>query len=137
MNKEALKRFQELFQAQKRSLAASATYSYANKEFEISKDETLDEIDLTSYELEQSMRMRLKSREWLYMRKIDEALEKIQAGTFGECEECDGEIEMRRLEARPTASLCVSCKEAEERNESVHVDGHRYKSIGRRLSVVA
>lgn len=137
MERDTLMKFQRLFEDQKRNLQYSYKKSYAEKEFEISKDEILDEVDLTSFEMEQSMRMRLKNRETLYLKKIDDALDKIQSGTFGHCEECDGEIELRRLEARPTATLCLSCKEAEERSEKVHADGHRPKSLGRSLLVVA
>ena len=61
----------------------------------------LTKLDLSSAELEQGMRMRLKSREALFLKKIDEALDKIQAGTFGICACCDESIELSRLEVRP------------------------------------
>jgi DnaK suppressor protein len=79
------------------------------------------------------MRMRLRNREALFLRKIDEALRRIADGSFGECEECGDDIELKRLEARPTATMCVACKEEAERREHVHIDGHRPKSLGAKL----
>ena len=50
-------------------------------------------------------------------RKIDEALERIDSGEFGICESCGAEIGDKRLEARPTATLCIDCKTLEEVRE--------------------
>ena len=53
------------------------------------------------------MRMRLRSREALLLKKIDEALERIEEGAFGDCESCGDEIELKRLDARPDSHfLC-------------------------------
>ena len=76
------------------------------------------------------MRMRLRNREMLYLKKVNEALRRIQDGIFGLCEMCEEPIEVRRLEARPTATLCVSCKEEEERSEKATANGRRHKSLG-------
>jgi DnaK suppressor protein len=131
MKKEMLEKFQVLFEEQKNALVYSKTL--VNEDFHIQKDDQLDETDWTSCELETNMRLRLRNREALFMKKIDEALDRISKGTFGECESCDEEIELKRLEARPTATLCVSCKEDAERLEQLHIDGHQHKSVGRRL----
>ncbi len=48
---------------------------------------------------------------------MDKALNKLEEGTFGECEECGSEIETKRLEARPVATLCIKCKEEQEFKE--------------------
>ncbi len=131
MKPETLSKFKTLFEQQKQTLLFSQ--SRASEEFHVSKDEQLDEVDFTMCELETSMRIRLRNREALYLRKINEALSRIQSGCFGECEDCGDAIELKRLEARPTATLCVSCKEEQERLESGHIDGHRHKSLGFRL----
>ena len=65
--------------------------------------------------------------------EVEEALKRVSGGTFGDCEDCGDEIELKRLEARPTATLCVSCKETQEHREHSHIDGHRPKSMGARL----
>ena len=129
MTIEKIAQFKKLFEEQKTNLLYTAM-GLTNSNFSIQTEDLADEVDHTATELEQSMRMRLRNREALYMRKIDEALERIKAGNFGECEDCGESIEARRLEARPTTTLCVSCKEDSERLESAHIDGHRHKSLG-------
>lgn len=131
MKPELMKKFKAMFENQKKSLLYSG--KLVNDSFELPKDDILDDVDLSTTELEQSMRLRLRNREALYLRKINEALERIQAGTFGECEECGEEIDPRRLEARPTATHCIECKEAQEKSELLHIDGHRPKSVGSRI----
>lgn len=130
MKPELVMKFKNLFETEKTNL--TYTKGVLSEDFQISKDDLLDEADQTSTELETSMRMRLRSREAFYLKKIDEALKRISDGSFGECNSCGEEIELRRLEARPTATLCLSCKEEEERREYLHIDGHRSKSLGHR-----
>jgi DnaK suppressor protein len=130
MKLEQTLKFKKLFEEQKATLLNS--HKYAAEKFTLSSDETADDIDLTSAEQEQDMRMRLHSRETLLMKKIDTALERIQAGTFGDCKSCEEPIELSRLEVRPTAELCIHCKEAEEMRETRSVDGRKSKSSDRR-----
>lgn len=131
MKPEILFKFKNLFEAQKRNLLY--TNAIVNENFQLQKEDMLDEVDMSSTELEQSMRLRLRNREALFLKKIDEALRRIAEGTFGLCDDCGDEIESRRLEARPTATLCVGCKEEQERSEHIHIDGHKSKSLGSKL----
>jgi len=124
-------KFKAIFNEQKRNLVYSQ--KVLNESFNILPDDLRDEVDLSTTELETNMRMRLRNREALFLKKIDEALTRITAGTFGECEHCNEPIEPKRLEARPTATFCVNCKEDSERRETLHIDGHRPKSLGQRL----
>jgi DnaK suppressor protein len=124
-------KFKLLFEQEKKNLVYSQ--NIINKDFEIHQDDLLDDADLTSSELETSMRMRLRNREALYLKKIDQALERIQSGLFGSCSSCEEEIEPKRLAARPTTSHCMACKEEEERLERIHIDGQKHKSLGGRL----
>lgn len=133
MKTEQMSKFKKLFEDQKAGLLYS--YKWINEDFSVKTDDMADEVDLSSAELEQSMRMRLRSREALFLRKIDEALEKIQAGTFGICEGCEEDIEMSRLEVRPTAHLCIHCKEAEELMETRSADGRKSKSAGAKANL--
>ena len=57
----------------------------------------------------------LASAEQKILNRIDEALRKIEEGTYGVCEQCNKEIGLKRLKAVPYAKLCVKCKEAEEK----------------------
>ena len=131
MNHDAILKFKSMFEDQR----ARLIYSQAilNEEFNIQRDDRFDELDMTSSEMETGMRMRLRNREALYLKKIDEALRRIDDGSFGACETCEDDIEMKRLEARPTTTLCVSCKEMSEQREKLHIDGHRHKSLGSKL----
>lgn len=130
MKQETMMKFKKLFEDQKASLIYS--YKLINEDFALKNEDLSDESDLTSATLEQGMRMQLRSREALFLKKIDEALLKIQAGSFGTCECCEEEIELSRLEVRPTATLCISCKESEEVQETRSADGRKSKSIGLR-----
>jgi DnaK suppressor protein len=131
MNKETTAQFKVLFEEQRKNL--TYTQKVIDESFVLPQDDMMDEADLTSVEMENNMRMRLRNREALFAKKIDEALSRISLGSFGECECCGEDIELKRLEARPTATQCVACKEESERVESIHIDGHRFKSLGFRL----
>ena len=123
-----VQKFKTLFEEEKRKLLFSG--KLINEQFSVSSDDLMDEVDLTSFELDNQMKMRLRNREALYLKKIEEALDRIQQGFFGKCESCEEDIELKRLEARPTTTMCISCKEFEERNEKLHIDGHKHKSLG-------
>jgi DnaK suppressor protein len=131
MTPDQIREFKKLFETQRTTILASQDLT--GEEFSLSKDDLLDEMDLTSSELEQSMRIRLRNRQTLYLKKIEQALARIKEGSFGDCQACGEHIEVRRLEARPTTTHCVGCKEEEERREALHIDGHKHKSVGERL----
>lgn len=64
-----------------------------------------------------ALRLRTRDRERKLIKKIEEAIELIDAKQYGYCEECGEEIGIRRLEARPTATLCIDCKTLDEVRE--------------------
>jgi DnaK suppressor protein len=132
MKKEQLKRFRKLFEQQRQAVMFNDRV--VREDFSVNADDRYDEIDQAATDIEQSMRMRLCNREALYIKKIDEALRRIDEGIFGECEECGEDIELRRLQARPTATLCVGCKEDQERREGSTVHGRMHKSLGETFS---
>jgi DnaK suppressor protein len=76
-----------------------------------------DPNDRATQESEFTMELRTRDRERKLIKKIDESLEKIDNGEYGYCEECGIEIGVRRLEARPTATLCIDCKSLDEIRE--------------------
>lgn len=132
MNKEKMKKFKKLFESQRKSVLFNDRI--VREDFGVCADDRYDEIDQATTDIEQSMRMRLRNRESLYIKKLDEALKRIEDGCFGECESCGEDIELRRLEARPTATLCVSCKEEQERKEVLTAHGRESKSLGETFS---
>lgn len=76
-----------------------------------------DPNDRATQESEFTMELRARDRERKLIKKIDEALELLDNGEYGYCESCGVEIGLRRLEARPTATLCIDCKTLDEIRE--------------------
>jgi DnaK suppressor protein len=132
MRKDALKKFKKMFEDQRKSLLFSD--KVVREDFSVNTDDRFDELDQATSDIEQSMRMRLRNREALYIKKLDEALRRIEEGTFGDCDECGEEIGQNRLLARPTATLCVSCKEEQERKEVLTAAGRTSKSLGETMN---
>ena len=81
-----------------------------------------DDIDRASLETDKSLDLRTKDRARKLILKIDEALERIEDGTYGYCEETGEEIGIDRLIARPIATLCVEAQERHERMEKTYDD---------------
>lgn len=129
--REQMEKFKALFETERSALLY--TGKFLNPALEVPAEDMVDEADMMSAEAETAMRMRLRNREALYLKKIHQALDRIQDGTFGECNDCGDAIETRRLEARPTTTLCLDCKEESERREVTHIDGIRPKSLGWQL----
>ena len=76
-----------------------------------------DPADRASQEEEFALELRTRDRERKLIKKIDESLDLIENGEYGFCEACGIEIGIRRLEARPTATLCIDCKTLQEIKE--------------------
>ncbi|MEX0731044.1 MAG: RNA polymerase-binding protein DksA [Aquisalimonadaceae bacterium] len=80
-----------------------------------------DPADRATQEEEFALELRTRDRERKLIRKIDQTLEMIRKDDYGYCEQCGVEIGLRRLEARPTATLCIDCKTLEEIREKQRV----------------
>ena len=132
MKKEVVNNFRKVFEGHRNMLLFSDRV--VREDFSVCADDRYDEIDQATTDIEQSMRMRLRNRETLYIKKVNEALKRIEEGTFGDCDDCGEDIELRRLEARPTATLCVFCKEEQERREGLTASGREHKSLGATFS---
>lgn len=76
-----------------------------------------DPNDRATQESEFAMELRTRDRERKLIKKIEEALNHLDSGDYGYCEQCGVEIGIRRLEARPTATLCIDCKSLDEIRE--------------------
>ena len=87
------------------------------------QDETInhpDPTDRASQETDMSIELRNRDRERRLIRKIDESIMRLETGNYGYCENCGVEIGLGRLEARPTATLCLDCKTLDEIKERRH-----------------
>ena len=76
-----------------------------------------DPNDRATQESDMALELRNRDRERKMIKKIDEMIAKIDAGEYGYCESCGVEIGLKRLLARPTATLCIDCKTLEEMRE--------------------
>lgn len=116
MKKTELKRFKKILEEKREALVKNAQQTMT-EDMTLDTNDLPDEMDLASSEYIQSFTFRLRGREKSFLDKIDRALRKIDDGTFGTCESCEEEISVKRLEARPETSLCIRCKEDQERQE--------------------
>src|SRR4051812_49050164 len=119
LKRRDLKRFHDVLLAKKKEILRNAQRAL-NEEMTLDSDDLADEMDLASSEYLQSFTFRLRGREKVFLQKIDRALEKIRNGSFGVCEECDDPITIKRLEARLETTLCIRCKEDQERLEKAY-----------------
>jgi RNA polymerase-binding transcription factor len=87
------------------------------------QEESLSEPDIAdraSLETDRSLELRTRDRERKLIARIDDALQRIEEGTYGFCEETSEPISLRRLEARPIATLSIEAQERHERMERTH-----------------
>ncbi len=75
--------------------------------------------DQATAESDRSFLLRLRGREQKLLKKIENAIEKIDSGTYGVCETCGEKISIKRLEARPVTTLCIECKTKQEEEEKL------------------
>lgn len=116
MSKPQLARFRKLLEEKRDDIIKKAKETL-EEDMTLDTNDLPDEMDLASSEYLQSFTFRLRGREKSFLDKINKALERIDNGTFGVCEECGDEISVKRLEARPETTLCIRCKEDQERAE--------------------
>ncbi|MGZ3693028.1 MAG: TraR/DksA family transcriptional regulator [Bdellovibrionota bacterium] len=116
MNTKDLAKMKKKLLAEKERLLTSAAVS-RKQEFTIATDDLADETDLTSVELSQGVVFTLREKEQRTLAAIDEALQRMEEGTYGLCEECEDEIGSRRLEIYPTARLCITHQEEQEEKQ--------------------
>lgn len=115
MNEPQLRHFAGILRAWKQGLMEEVDRTVGHM-----KDEATnfpDPNDRATQEEEFNLELRTRDRERKLIKKIDEALEKIDDHDYGYCEACGIEIGVRRLEARPTATMCIDCKTLEELKE--------------------
>ena len=116
MRKRDLDKFKKILVEQREQLVGNAKKAVSG-DIHLDPDDFPDEIDTASSEVNLAFQGRLRERERGLLAKIEEALQKIEQGVYGECENCGEEIGLKRLEARPVAELCIECKSEQERME--------------------
>ena len=116
MTKIQLKKFREMLEEKREEIIKRAQQTL-DQDMALDTDDLPDEMDLASSEYLQSFTFRLRGREKVFLDKIAKAIAKIDDGTFGVCDDCGENISIKRLEARPETTLCIRCKEDQERVE--------------------
>ena len=120
MNKEQLNHFRQILSIWKRDLMVEVDRTVSHM-----KDEAAnfpDPNDRATQEEEFSLELRTRDRERKLIRKIDEAIKRIEDGSYGYCLETGEQIGLKRLEARPVATLCLEAQERRERREKQYGD---------------
>jgi DnaK suppressor protein len=115
MNPRQLSHFRKILEALKLELSRDI-----DRTVHTMQDEATifaDPNDRASQESDIALELRNRDRERKLIKKIDETIAKIDAGEYGYCESCGIEIGLKRLEARPTATLCIDCKTLDELRE--------------------
>jgi DnaK suppressor protein len=115
MNARQLTHFKKMLEEMKRELSQDI-----DRTVHTMQDEATifaDPNDRASQESDMSLELRNRDRERKLIKKIDETILRIDAGEYGYCESCGVEIGLKRLEARPTATLCIDCKTLDELRE--------------------
>jgi DnaK suppressor protein len=116
LNQKDLKRFKKILEENKKVVLNSAKKTLS-EELVYDTDDLPDEIDQASSEYNQSLAARLRDREKFLLKKIEDALARIETNTYGICEICEEDISIKRLEARPVTTMCIRCKEEQEKQE--------------------
>lgn len=120
MEAKELMKLKKKLLAERERLLNSASASRKN-EFSIATDDLADETDLTSVELSQGVVFTLREKEQRTLAEIDEALQRMEDGTYGQCEECEDQIGSKRLDIFPTARLCITHQEEQEKRKKFYV----------------
>jgi DnaK suppressor protein len=115
MGKKMLEHFRAILNAWRQELLEEVSRTVHTMQDETANHP--DPNDRASQETDMSLELRSRDRERKLIKKIDEAIAKIDSNDYGFCETCGVEIGVQRLEARPTATLCIDCKTLDEIRE--------------------
>ncbi len=115
MNPQQLAHFRHILESIKSGLSADIDRTVHTMQDEATV--FADPNDRASQETDITIELRNRDRERKLIKKIDETLGRIDDGSYGFCDKCGVDIGIKRLEARPTANLCIDCKTLEELKE--------------------
>ena len=116
MRKRELDRIKKELLRRKREIVDQAI-DPRNGDLQSERENLLDSGDVANQEADQSFKIRIREREEKLLKKIDSALERMDGGSYGACDDCGEAIEIKRLLARPVTTLCINCKSIQEEEE--------------------
>lgn len=134
LTKKKLKQLVDKINAEKERILNS--FNSEGKNIAIKEGNGRDDVDQANADYERAQMLRFRNRDLFYVKKLTKALEKIQENEYGICEECNADIRFERLMARPTAELCISCKDEAEREEGSSLVGRASKSLCKKIDLV-
>jgi len=115
MNAKQLAHFRKMLEAWKAELSQDIDTTLHSMQDE--QTVFADPNDRATQESDMALELRNRDRERKLIKKINETIARIDSGDYGYCEACGVEIGLERLQARPTATLCIDCKTLEEIRE--------------------
>ena len=116
MKQRDIKFFRHLLEVRKRDILSEAERALGSMNQKL-EEAYADPTDRATLESDRNLVLRMRDRERKLLTKIDEAFARIESGSYGRCEECEEEIGLERLKARPVTTLCIGCKSAQEARE--------------------
>jgi DnaK suppressor protein len=117
MNKRDREKFKKLLIDEKKRILRHLDELSGDSEEQLGGGSAGDPADIASTEISQASLQKIGKRETFLLKKIDYSLQKIEDGSYGECESCGEQIGVKRLMARPVAQLCIDCKTEQETAE--------------------
>lgn len=117
MDEQKLESYRQLLEGKLDELRKEAERTVAGMTDD--KENLPDPTDRAALESDRNFLLRIRDRERKLIVKIEEALERIEDGSYGICESCGEDISEQRLLARPVTTLCIDCKKRQEANERV------------------
>lgn len=114
MDQKRYEKFRELLLISKHKILNGAILRQT-EDLHISSDDLPDEADIANQVVNQQVSFNMRHRELTKLKMIDEALWRMENGSYGHCEECDEEITEKRLENQPWTTLCITHAEEQER----------------------
>ncbi len=115
MDNEQLKKFRKQLQDKRDEILSETEKTLS--EMTDQSGNIPDPNDRASVESGRNFELRIRERERKLLSKIEEALERVEEGSYGVCEDCEEDIGIKRLEARPVTTLCIDCKTLQEQKE--------------------
>ena len=134
LTKTQLNQLKKKLQEERASLLFSGKVSAEELGLSTTEDVN-DEVDAAVADYEGSHLLRFRNREIFYAKKLEKALKAIESGDYGQCQDCSEMIKFERLLARPTAEMCIQCKEEAEREESSNIYGRMSKSLAKTVDL--
>lgn len=127
LTKKQLKSLMDLVQAERDRIFNKLNLESSGQTF--IKDKSGDEVDSANDDIMRKTELRFATREMLYLKKLNKTIRLMDTDEYGMCDECGAQISFTRLSARPTSTMCITCKEESERDELQNYQGRMSKSL--------